>query len=410
MFPNPQDALPLPLRPSLERYRKLAKEMVKGWKSGDDKALSKWLSKTPSGVEDFARKQLTESGSLTRSQFVIARSYGFQSWPKFSKHLEELGRSSPVSRFEKAADAIVGGDVAAVKRLLREHPKLIRARSTREHEATLLHYVAANGVESYRQKTPKSIVEITEVLLQAGAEIDAEANVYGGGCTTLGLAATSVHPERADVQEALLQILLDHGARMEDPPSAGNKHSLILACLANGQPKAAEFLANRGAPLDLAGAAGIGRLDVVSGLIDEATGRQLDKGFLYACLYGHRDVVQCFLERGMGLAAHGGDGQTPLHMAVIGGHLETVKLLLRHKPPLEAKNVYGGTVWGQTLWSAAHGSDPDRYIAILEVLASAGAKIGERHIPVNPRVDAWLARHGSVAEPSWYWFGEKPRV
>ena len=39
MFPNPQDALPLPPRPSLERYKKLAKELVKACKSGDDKAL-----------------------------------------------------------------------------------------------------------------------------------------------------------------------------------------------------------------------------------------------------------------------------------------------------------------------------------------------------------------------------------
>ena len=117
-----------------------------------------------------------------------------------------------VSRFEAAADAIVSGDVATLKRLLREDPKLIRAISTREHGATLLHYVSANGVEGYRQKTPKNIVAIAEMLLNAGAEIDATANVYGGGCTTLGLAATSIHPERAGVQEALLQTLLDHGA------------------------------------------------------------------------------------------------------------------------------------------------------------------------------------------------------
>ena len=82
------------------------------------------------------------------------------------------------------------------------------------------------------------------MLLTAGAEIDATANVYGGGCTTLGLAATSVHPERAGVQEALLQTLLDHGASLEQPSLAGNRESLVIACLANGRPKAAEFLAS----------------------------------------------------------------------------------------------------------------------------------------------------------------------
>ena len=36
---NPQGALPLPPRPSVERYRKLAKELVKACKSGDEDAV-----------------------------------------------------------------------------------------------------------------------------------------------------------------------------------------------------------------------------------------------------------------------------------------------------------------------------------------------------------------------------------
>jgi hypothetical protein len=70
--------------------------------------------------------------------------------------------------------------------------------------------------------------------------------------------------------------------------------------------------------------------------------------------------------------------------------------------------MFGGTVLGQTLWSAAHGGDPDVYIAILETLVAAGAKVPERHVPVNTRVNAWLAQHGSRADSSWYWYGEKP--
>ena len=57
----------------------------------------------------------------------------------------------------------------------------------------------------------------------------------------------------------------------------------------------------------------------------------------------------------------------------------------------------------------AHGGDPDVYIAILEALIAAGAKLHGRHVPVNPGVDAWLAEHGSQGDPSWYWCGEEPR-
>ena len=246
------------------------------------------------------------------------------------------------------------------------------------------------------------------MLVNAGAEIDATADVYGGGCTTLGLAATSIHPVRAGVLEPLLQVLLDRGANLE-LTAAGNGHAIVAGCLANGRPQAAEFLANRVASLDLAEAAGVGRLDAVKRLFNDATVEQKKEALFYACGYGRNGVVEFLLEKGADLAAQNGRGQSPLHMAVIGGHLDTVKMLLRHHAPLELKNMYGGTVWGQTLWSAAHGGDPDVYISILEALAAAGAQIPEVHVPVNMRVDRWLAGHGSRAEPGWYWWGEKPR-
>jgi hypothetical protein len=37
-----------------------------------------------------------------------------------------------------------------------------------------------------------------------------------------------------------------------------------------------------------------------------------------------------------------------------------LKILLEHDPPLEQRKTYGGTVRGQTIWSAGHGGDPDR--------------------------------------------------
>ncbi len=318
MFPNPQAALPLPTRPNLEQYKKLAKDLVKACKSNEADAIAAWATKwietlvslaglsiTPqmpvrieswvNQVTDFARRKMaTSKGSksaLADAQFVIARSHGFESWLKFAKHLEATTRkSSPVSRFEAAADAIVKGDIATLERLLREESELIRARSTREHRATLLHYVSANGVEGYRQKSPKNAAEIAKVLLQAGAEVDAEADVYGGGATTLGLVATSVHPERTGVQTALMQMLLDHGAVIDHHRGAGNDQRAVNGCLANDRPQAAEFLAARGAHLDLEGAAGVGRLDVVKSFFTDdgspkpnVTKAEMQSGFIWAC-------------------------------------------------------------------------------------------------------------------------------
>lgn len=133
------------------------------------------------------------------------------------------------------------------------------------------------------------------------------------------------------------------------------------------------------------------------------TRKRLHSAFRYACAGGHKDVVEFLLNKGVDLADGGGDGQTPLHWAVIFGQLEMVKLLLKHNPPLESRNMYGGTVLGQTMWSAAHGGSPKVYAEIIETLIAAGAKVPPRHVPVNKPIDDLLRRYGSEPEPTWYW-------
>ena len=84
-------------------------------------------------------------------------------------------------------------------------------------------------------------MEVTKILLEAGAEVDAE-NDPGRG-TTLGLVATSVHPLIAGVQLALLEALLDAGASVDGAPGGWNP---LVAALHNGRGQAAAFLASRG--------------------------------------------------------------------------------------------------------------------------------------------------------------------
>lgn len=427
MFPNPQDALPLPARPSLEQYRTLAKDLVKACSSGTPHAIGAWADRwiaslladsdqrprdrAANQVEEFAVRVMTggkRACVLADAQFVIARSHGFESWPKFSAHLDALAHAG--APFEAVAQAIVDGDEETLRRLLRERPELIRARSEREHRATLLHYVSANGVENYRQQTPQNIVRIAEILLAAGAVVDAEANVYGGGSTTLGLVATSAHPRQAGLQIALIQLLLDHGARMEHPNLAGNDHGAVFACLANGCPEAARYLADRGARLDLVAAAGVGRLDVVQSLVDQAEVSAREMALRYAAAYGNGHVVRFLLDRGLNVDAHTGDGETALFYTVLSGHLDVIKLLLERGARPGVRTRYGGDVVGAALWRAGHGGDPGRYVTIIETLVAAGGQVPARHPLVNETVDAALARHGSVADPAQYWWGEAPRA
>jgi len=456
MFPNPHDALPLPPRPNLEHYKKRAKDLLKASLSADPTALRAWaatwidslvrLSSVRSNnnsvtrsevaasqsdtatqsrdllfsrllfsridrwtdqLERFARQKLSEAASLAAAQFILARAHGFESWPKLAKHIAATTRAnSPIKHFEQAVDAIVTGDKTTLAYLLKKYPDLVRAHSTRRHQATLLHYTAANGIEDYRQKTPANIVEITHLLLTSGADVNAVADLYGGS-TTLSLLATSVHPERAGLQMHLLKLLFDHGATIDLPNSPS---LLINVCLANGRRLAAEFLADHGAKLDLEAAAGLGRLDLVKTLFtptatsntktteqqkeerehkaenqpkgkNEEEEKQAEKenlkkqrALIWACEYGHDPVVNFLLDQGVPIQSQANTGQTALHWAVIGAQKWTITLLLSRGADLEAKNAYGGTPLGQAQWSAAHTDSPAAYLEIAARLTRHGAK------------------------------------
>ena len=405
MYPNPQEALPLTPRPNVEHYRKLAKDLVKACRSSDAAAIGAWAARwvdrlatlqhrpktlqtaadieTGAGrVAEFSRKQFSSGKcSLTTAQFIIARAHGFASWPKFASHLESLqDRASTVAAFEAATVAVVSGDTDKLRRLLYRHPRLARARSTREHKATLLHYVSANGVEGYRQLSPENSAEIAEILIAAGADVDATTDVYDGKCTALGLVATSSPPFAAGVQRDVIDVLLKHGARMDLPGSVGHDGLLVQGCLANGQPQAAEYLASRGAPLDLEGAAGLGRVDDVKRLIARARRKEIIAAFSLACAYGRAPVVHFVLAHGglnadTELKSHG-DGHTGLHVAAFHGQLDAVDVLLQHGADIHVIDKTWKTpplVWALTGWQrSGHGG---QYQKVVAQLVAAGARV-----------------------------------
>jgi len=426
------DALPLPPRPNLDQYRKLARDLQRAARESRPDAFRRWASRW---VETLARlrgqsnppdaadpvaavarevehmkrrwRRFIDSSDrasafkLTDAQFFIAREHGFASWPAFAAHLEALAHeSSPVALFESAVDAIVAGDSATLSRLLRANPELARVRSTRDHRSTLLHYVSANGVEDFRQVTPANIVAVTEMLLAAGADVNAASDAYGGGSTTLGLVATSIHPERAGVQIALLETLLRHGATIEGE-QAGNQHGIVLGCLANGQPEAARFFAARGARMTLVEAAGVGHLDRVRTLIDESSRAQhplppadLDSALQYAAGYGHADVVKFLLDHGANASMADGGGQTPLHWATFGPHVAVTRALVAAGARVDARDRrFNATPldWMVHAWATTSESDArtrGREVAALLVQAGAVADLDRFDAAVQARVRA----------------------
>jgi hypothetical protein len=144
-------------------------------------------------------RRSTGSLSLEHARSIVARDHGFTSWSSVE------GACDPV--FERAVDAVVLGQVQQLSALLAEHPDLVARRSAYGHRATLLHYVAANGVEIRRQVVPANAAEIADTLLAAGADRSAELSAYGRAFDVLAMLRTSAHPHAAGVSAEIEHVL-----------------------------------------------------------------------------------------------------------------------------------------------------------------------------------------------------------
>ena len=356
---------PLPFRATVTEYRRQADDLYSGWRSGDEESIRVFRSKHPKFLDTkipwLERSMSDEEVRATPidcsdALLATARWYDFLDWPSLVSWVEAVhAAGSPVARFEEAVEAVVNGDAPVLARLLREDPGLVHARSTRVncfdppvHRATLLHYLAANGVENHRQRSPKNAVEMAKLLLDAGADPNALQDSYGGQNTTLGLLVSSSHPKEAGVQVPLIDVLIDAGASLS-PSGAGAWTSPIETALVFNMCEAADALVRRGAPVDtLAAAAGLGLLDEVRRMLPSAEANDRHRALALATQCGHADVVGLLIDAGEdpnrfnppGTHSH----SPPLHQAIAAGHLSVVKLLVEKGARLDIEDtIYQGT-------------------------------------------------------------------
>jgi ankyrin repeat protein len=293
------------------------------------------------------------------AMLAVARGYDCADWERLRDYVEAVRQpGSPVETFERAVETVIEGDIATLKRLLTDHPDLVRARSTRVthfdppvHGAMLLHYVASNGVEGYRQRSPMNAADVAKVLLDAGADPDALCNLYGSKCTTMALLVSSTPPARAGVQLPVLNVLIDYGASIT-PKGEGSWTSPIATALVFGFRDAAQTLVDRGAPVDsLADAAGLGRIDDVKRMLLSAGPDERHRAVAMAAQLGQVEVVGLLLDAGEdpnrynppGTHAH----STPLHQAIAAGHIAVVKLLVERGVRLDVRDsIYRATPLG----------------------------------------------------------------
>jgi len=382
------DLQPPPFHSPLSAYEQQADILLAAHRAADPAAIDLFHRKHPRFLDETIKwrpKFIPDSEirdavlSLDDAQLAIARNYDFLDWSALVDFVDAVSREGPVHEFEAAVEAVVAGDLGSLQDALRRDPALVHVRSSRVccfdppvHRATLLHYIAANGVEAYRQKTPGNAVEIARALLVAGAEPDALADMYGTPCTTMSMLVSSSHPAAAGLQVALTELLLDFGAAIEGR-GGGKWERPLFTALTFGMGDVAKLLAERGARTDLPAASGLGLAREAARLVSSADEDERRCALSLAAQQGHPDIVALLLDTGLDPNRFNPETNhphcTPLHQAVLGGHEAVIRILVPRGARLDIRD----TIWnGTPLGWAIHGGCRDRE-RIIECLRELGA-------------------------------------
>ena len=340
----------LPTLAPLYAYEDQAAELLAAHGRGEAWALELLHSCLPRFLDDevkwlplpISNSEIRDSSlSMNDARMAVARAYSFRNWNALVEFVTQVHMDdSPVRLFELAVDAVIDGDVDTLTNMLRTTPGLVHARSTREtchdpcvHGSTLLHYIAANGVEGYRQRSPANAVEVARILLDAGADVNTLAGLYGGECGVLSMLVSSSHPAEAGVQVPLVNLLADRGAELNKVGTEWN--SPLMTALVFGFRDAAHVLVERGAKVDnIVAAAGLGDLPLCERLLPLSESTERHKALALGSLLGNLDVVRMLVDAGEDVNRYNPDGfhshGTPLHHAAGGGYMDLVRLLVEH--------------------------------------------------------------------------------
>ncbi|MBL8155807.1 MAG: ankyrin repeat domain-containing protein [Anaerolineae bacterium] len=114
----------LPSRPNLEYEKKQAKALLRAYQAHDAAALERVYAFHPR-LQNGADKSIPpDRFKLSDAQLVIAREYGFSSWPQLKNQIETV-RKGLQETFSHFARAVQQGDATRVRELLATTPALV---------------------------------------------------------------------------------------------------------------------------------------------------------------------------------------------------------------------------------------------------------------------------------------------
>jgi ankyrin repeat protein len=376
----------LPKHPNFDQLKRQAKEFLDAVRAGEPAAVSEAAARYPGAdPQKFA---------LHDAQLVLARAYGFPSWPRLKDYVG--GGMIKPAELESGAGrdvwdtitAAAAGDTITLQRLMQRDLNLSRTEyfytppihfAVREGHAEavriLLNAGAAetewNGcdldslIEIARDRSYQEIAlllekvrsrrrpvassedhpihafaehgDVEQVRRLLSGDADLVSRRDAGGRTPLHRAAKGLASE-------VIALLLDRGADM-GATDHKDWQAIDLAVwnrrefsTVRGNFETARLLLSRGATYDLTIASALGDLHRVTALLDQdpaclREARQNGKRALSAAVqFGHRELARLLLERGADPNWPESDAPrgASLHAAARAGDRELVELLLAH--------------------------------------------------------------------------------
>lgn len=371
-------------RPDLDQLRRQAKELLAAFAAGEPAAVAE--------VSAHYRDPDAATFALHDAQLALARSYGFDSWPKLKAYVDGV----TVARL---ADAVRAGDAAQVRALLAVRPELVHMDTAPTDEHRALHYAvlgrapgmvrllmehgadARKGIYPHRDATSALAIatdrgygEIVAIIEEeerrrreapggsraprtSAADALCEAVARGDAARTLallpvgaapanGLLTLAVEHERPEMLALLLDLGLDPDERTRVEGLEPPEHSWgmpLWHCAEAGRLAMAELLLERGA---------------------DPNGRVYASGSPVHTAYRQRDAAMIALLRRYG-------GAVDAITAGMFGHVALAAEMLAGAVDARlAEGLFAGpTVAEQLLWGAADGGHPEIVRMALAVVA-----------------------------------------
>lgn len=348
----------LPPNPNLEFEKKQAKALLKAYQAGDARAVERVRASHPR-LQNIPEKNIPpDQLRLSDAQLVIAREYGFSSWPQLKHEIETL-REGLKETFVQFAHAVQRGNTAQVKGLIENTPALtqrindpvigfdapavvVAAGKSRELVDVLLDHGAdvnaksawwAGGFGVLHGKNP----DMARYLIEHGAVVDVHAAAEQGMMDRLRQLITAdptlVDAKGPDGQRPLhfarstevIDYLLEHGA---DINARDVDHcSTAAQWMVGDRPQLCRYLIQRGAEADIFMACALGDSNLVKTLLDA------DPDVLNRRI-GQDDYPPVPRAPGLHMYAYTfGGNQSPHQIARRYGHQQLYHLLLERSSP-----------------------------------------------------------------------------